>query len=617
MNTEAARKVAPEPDIAGRILIVDDIADNRTILRRRLERRNFAVIEAENGRQALEHIARKECDIVLLDVMMPEMDGIEVLQAIRNQYGEQSLPVIMVTAKSQTEDIVAALEYGANDYVTKPVDFPVALARINTQLSRKIAEDRSAAIRDELQRLNNDLDERIRQRTSRLEAINEKLQKEIERREASEVKSHYLAYHDALTGLANRVLFRDILDRYLREFNDSATPSAILFIDLDGFKNINDTLGHSAGDELLKQIAELLRREAGEHDCVARLGGDEFAILQVGKRQPEGASTLANRLIDEISKPFASGTHEMCVGASIGVVIDEACSSDSESLLKAADLAMYRAKGSGRGTYRVFDPEMEAEVVARQTLEQELRVALRRGEFRLNYQPLIDLKSGRIVSFEALMRWEHPVHGEISPAGFIKVAEEIGLISQLGDWALREACREASRWPDQIRVAVNLSPIQFVRGSLVSTVIGALAASGLDPARLELEITESVMLEKSERNVSLLNQLRELGVKISMDDFGTGYSSLSYLRNFRFDKIKIDQSFIRNVNQEPGDLAIVRSIIALGTSFGIRTTGEGVENEEQAQCLLHEGCTEVQGRLYSMPVPQEKLADLFAKYGNH
>jgi len=597
-----------------RVLVVDDIADNRDLLRRRLERRKFVVDEAENGRLALEMLEQQDYDIVMLDVMMPEMDGIEALQVIRSRRSSGNLPVIMVTAKGQTEDIVSALDLGANDYVTKPVDFPVALARINTQLLRKRAEDQSLAVRSELEALNRDLDERILQRTAKLEAINRKLTEEIARREASESKSHYLAYHDALTGLGNRVLFREFIDQYLAEFRNTDTPIAVLGIDLDGFKSVNDTLGHSAGDELLRQIARLLRDQLTEHDCVARLGGDEFAILRIGERQPEDCKSLANRLIESISRPMVIDSHEVSVGASIGVVVDQNCSSTSEELLKAADLAMYRAKGSGRGTYRLFDPEMEAEVLARQKLEQDLRLALRHGEFQLYYQPLINLRTGKISGFEALMRWDHPTRGQVAPAEFIKVAEEIGLIATIGDWVLREACKHAMAWPEHVNVAVNLSPIQFLRGNLVGSVMGALAGSGLSPARLELEITEPVMLEKTANNLSILSQLRDLGVKISMDDFGTGYSSLSYLRNFRFDKIKIDQSFVRKLTEDDGDLAIVRTILALGKSFGIKTTAEGVETAAQAQCLQTEGCTEVQGRLYSMPVAVADLAGLLGRF---
>jgi len=283
---------------------------------------------------------------------------------------------------------------------------------------------------------------------------------------------------------------------------------------------------------------------------------------------------------------------------------------NTETFLKSADLAMYSAKSEGRGTYRIFDPKMDAVVQSRRLLERDMRMALVQGGFSLYYQPLVNLKTKRVTAFEALMRWHHAERGAVPPSEFIPVAEEMGLIVQLGEWALRAACMEAANWPDDIRVSVNLSPLQFAKGNLVSTVVSALAASGLPASRLELEITESVLLEKSERNIAILNQLRELGARISMDDFGTGYSSIGYLRSFPFDKIKIDQSFVRDLLVDEGSLAIVRAIAGLGVSFGITTTAEGVETEEQMQCLELEGCIEVQGYLYSRPVPSGAVADL-------
>src|SRR5664279_6649367 len=286
---------------------------------------------------------------------------------------------------------------------------------------------------------------------------------------------------------------------------------------------------------------------------------------------------------------------------------------DAENLLKSADLAMYSAKSEGRGTYRIFDPEMDAVVQARRVLERDMRTALAQDAFKLFYQPLVNLQTKKVTSFEALMRWEHPKHGMVPPSDFIPVAEEMGLIVHLGEWALRNACAEAMKWPSDICVSVNLSPLQFAKGNLVSTVMSALASAGLPASRLELEITESVLLARSERNIELLNQLRELGVRISMDDFGTGYSSIGYLRSFPFDKIKIDQSFVRDLLVDEGSLAIVRAIAGLGVSFGMTTTAEGVETEEQMRCLNLEGCSEVQGYLYSKPIPAGDIVRLLSE----
>jgi diguanylate cyclase (GGDEF)-like protein len=382
---------------------------------------------------------------------------------------------------------------------------------------------------------------------------------------------------------------------------------AVLFLDLDGFKAVNDTLGHSIGDLLLKSVATKLRDILQRTDRIARLGGDEFAILQVSAPQPGSSIALAEKIIEIVGQPCSIDGHDVTVGASIGIAVAHPGDINTETFLKSADLAMYSAKSDGRGTYRMFDPEMDAIVQARRGLERDMRTALVQDGFRLFYQPLVNLQTKEVTTFEALMRWQHPERGTVPPSIFIPVAEEMGLIVQLGEWALRQACTEAMEWPDGICVSVNLSPLQFSKGNLVSTVMSALASSGLPASRLELEITESVLLEKSERNISILNQLRHLGVRISMDDFGTGYSSIGYLRSFPFDKIKIDQSFVKDVLVDEGSLAIVRAIAGLGVSFGMITTAEGVETEEQMRCLNLEGCIEVQGYLFSKPVPANEI----------
>jgi diguanylate cyclase (GGDEF)-like protein len=595
-----------------RILIVDDISDNRTILTRRFQRRGFDVVEADSGFTAIELIDKDPFDLVLLDVMMPGIDGIETLKRIRSQRSASALPVIMVTAKSESANIVDALELGANDYVTKPVDFAVALARVNTQISRKRAEQQVAQVNDELRKANEDLERRVEERTSRLIDANQRLKVEIADREESQARSQYLAYHDSLTGLGNRLLFKEQLEEALKDVSVTPHPLAVLFLDLDGFKAVNDTLGHSVGDLLLKSVAAKLRDILPRTDRIARLGGDEFAILQMSVAQPASSIALAEKIIEIVGQPCSVDGHDVTVGASVGVAVAHPGDMNTETFLKSADLAMYSAKADGRGTYRMFDPEMDAVVQTRRLLERDMRTALALDGFRLYYQPLVNLQTKKVTAFEALMRWEHPDRGAVPPSEFIPVAEEMGLIVQLGEWALRQACAEAMEWPDGICISVNLSPLQFSKGNLVSTVVSALASSGLPASRLELEITESVLLEKSERNIAILNQLRDLGVRISMDDFGTGYSSIGYLRSFQFDKIKIDQSFVRDLLVDEGSLAIVRAIAGLGVSFGMTTTAEGVETEEQMRCLNLEGCIEVQGYLYSKPVPAHEINDLLA-----
>jgi diguanylate cyclase (GGDEF)-like protein len=597
-------------DVRPRLLIVDDISDNRAILARRFERRGFEVVEANSGSTAIELITRESFDLVLLDVMMPGIDGIETLKRIRSQQSASALPVIMVTAKSESSNIVDALEIGANDYVTKPVDFAVALARVNAQISRKRAEQQVVVANEELRRANEDLERRVEERTSRLFDANQRLKAEIADREELQARSQYLAFHDTLTGLGNRLLFKEQLAEALQDVSITPHPLAVLFLDLDGFKAVNDTLGHSVGDLLLKSIAAKLRDILSRTDRIARLGGDEFAILQMSATQPGSSIALAEGIIEIVRQPWNIDGHDVMVGASVGIAIAHPGDMNTENLLKSADLAMYSAKSDGRGTYRMFDPEMDAIVQARRILERDMRTAFVQNGFKLFYQPLVNLQTKKVTAFEALMRWQHPERGLVSPGAFIPVAEEMGLIVQLGEWALRQACAEALDWPDEIRVSVNLSPLQFSKGSLVSTVMNALASSGLPASRLELEITESVLLEKSERNIAILNQLRDLGVRISMDDFGTGYSSIGYLRSFPFDKIKIDQSFVRDLLVDERSLAIVRAIAGLGVSFGMTTTAEGVETEAQMRCLNLEGCIEVQGYLYSKPVPANEIGEL-------
>jgi len=599
-----------------RLLIVDDISDNRTVLTRRFQRRGFDVVEAECGLTAIELIDKESFDLVLLDVMMPGMDGIETLKRIRSQNSASALPVIMVTAKSESTNIVDALELGANDYVTKPVDFAVALARVNTQISRKRAVERVALANEELRKVNEDLERRVEERTSRLIDANQRLKVEIADREESQARSQYLAYHDSLTGLGNRLLFKEQLEEALKDVSVASHPLAVLFLDLDGFKAVNDTLGHSIGDLLLKSVAAKLRDILPRTDRIARLGGDEFAILQISAAQPGSSIALAEKIIEVVGQPNSIDGHDVTVGASVGIAVARPGDINTENFLKSADLAMYSAKSDGRGTYRMFDPEMDAIVQARRLLERDMRTALAQDGFRLFYQPLVNLQTKKVTAFEALMRWQHPERGMVPPSDFIPVAEEMGLIVQLGEWALRQACAEATEWPDGICVSVNLSPLQFAKGNLVSSVMSALASAGLPASRLELEITESVLLEKSERNITILNQLRDLGVRISMDDFGTGYSSIGYLRSFPFDKIKIDQSFVRDLLVDEGSLAIVRAIAGLGVSFGMITTAEGVETEEQMRCLNLEGCIEVQGYLYSRPVPANEIVGVLASLDN-
>ncbi|GAA0007791.1 bifunctional diguanylate cyclase/phosphodiesterase [Bradyrhizobium diazoefficiens] len=423
----------------------------------------------------------------------------------------------------------------------------------------------------------------------------------------AQAKISHMARHDALTGLPNRVLFHEQLEQGLRR-TGSGDQLAVLCLDLDHFKDINDSLGHPIGDALLKEVGRRLKATVGESDTVARLGGDEFAVVQIGRSEEAAARCLAGRLVEVISAPYEIDDHQIVIGVSIGISLSPQDGSNADELLKNADLALYRAKADGRGTYRFFETGMDARAQARRLLEMDLRAALQRDEFQPYYQPIRDVASGRVVVFEALLRWNHPQRGLIAPINFIPLAEETGLIVQLGEFVLRSACTDAATWPDDVDVAVNLSPVQFRNPNLIASVTAALTVSGLPARRLELEITESVLLQNSEATLTTLHELRAMGVRISLDDFGTGYSSLSYLRSFPFDKIKIDRSFVSELATREDSMAIIRAVTGLGRSLGIVTTAEGVENDAQLELLRREGCTQAQGYLFSKPRPASDVA---------
>jgi diguanylate cyclase (GGDEF)-like protein/PAS domain S-box-containing protein len=433
---------------------------------------------------------------------------------------------------------------------------------------------------------------------------------DVTERRAIERRIAHMAHHDTLTDLPNRSFFRERLTSFLER--RPPEPGALLCIDLDGFKGVNDTLGHAAGDALLRAVADRLRACLREEDTVARLGGDEFVVLQASVPSPEAAGRLATRLIEQLAQPFLIQGQTLTIGASLGIARLPDDGTTPDLLLHNADLALYQAKAGKRGTFRFFEPEMNDRAQARREIEQDLRQAFTAGNLELFYQPLLNLQENRVSACEALLRWRHPERGFVSPGEFIPIAEETGLIIPIGEWVLRRACLDAASWPDGIKVAVNLSPVQFRQRELVTVVVSALAVSGLRPDRLELEITESVLLADSLANLAILHQLRGLGVRIAMDDFGTGYSSLSYLRTFPFDKIKVDQSFVRELETSRHCAAIVRAVIRLGIDLGITTVAEGVETAEQRDHLHREGCDEMQGYLFSRPLPLSELTQRLA-----
>jgi diguanylate cyclase (GGDEF)-like protein len=571
-----------------RVLIVDDVEDNRALLGRRFAKRGYLVAEAENGYKALDLIEQQAFDLVLLDILMPGIDGIEVLKRIRARHSPDILPVIMVTAKASNTDIVQALELGANDYITKPVDFAVAYARAQTQLTRKRAK----------QALDISLLE--------LEETNRRLKTEIDERKRSDSLVDHLRHHDPLTSLGNRAQFSAQLADELRLLKRSSGSLAVMLIDLDGFKLINSTLGNEVGDRLLTCVADRLRHSFRDVDVIGRMGSDEFGIIAAVTGLDQ-ADHLADRIAAAIAEPYAIDGHPITLTSCTGIALAPSDGNEPGILISNAQLALNRARLEGRAKRCFFELEMNERAQARRRLESDLRKALSAGEFEIFYQPLLDLAGGAVSGFEALLRWRHPDRGLVSPADFIPAAEETGLIVPLGLWVLRQACSEAASWPNGLKLAINVSAVQVRHPGLVESVVAALAASGLPADRLELEITESVLLNDDSHTLELLKQLRRTGVRISLDDFGTGYSSLSYLRTFPFDKIKIDRSFVQEIGSSQNTMVILGALIALATGLGMIITAEGVETQEQLDWLKSANCSEAQGYLISRPLPAKDL----------
>jgi diguanylate cyclase (GGDEF)-like protein/PAS domain S-box-containing protein len=435
-----------------------------------------------------------------------------------------------------------------------------------------------------------------------------------DRRDADEKIAH-LAHYDSLTDLPNRVLFRERIERELKKAAEGH-QFALFYIDIDEFKGINDSLGHHVGDELLKTVASRIRGCLKEGDLIARLGGDEFAVVQTAIGSADEAADLIARIHAAIRQPYQCLGHHLSTDASIGIALAPQDGVDHDQLIKNADLAMYAAKSSGRRTHRFFEPAMDASAKARLMMEQDLRQTLAHGGFDLHYQPLVHLGRNEVSGCEALLRWRHPERGMVSPAEFIPVAEDTGLINEIGDWVLRTACAEAATWPEHIRLAVNVSPVQLKNQTLALRIAGALAASGLKPGRLEIEITEAVLIRDDEAALAILHQLRDIGVRIALDDFGTGFSSLSYLKRFPFDKIKIDRCFVSDISEVDASSSIVQAVVNIATALNMTTTAEGVETEAQRELLRKLGCTEMQGYLFSAAKPAVEVKRLFAMAGD-
>jgi diguanylate cyclase (GGDEF)-like protein len=693
---------------AVKILIVDDDPVVRSLMQDALEDDGFAVVEATDGVVACRRCEEELPSLVIVDAVMPNMDGFELCRTLRRGASTKHLPILMATGLEDHASITRAYEAGATDFISKPLNWLILSHRIRYMLRGARALDdlrENQAVLKTAQEQEHRQNERFQAALGnmsqglcmfgadeRLIVSNRRFQEiyylpagstvpglsmvEIlrsspsfpsepngsmnvvlaeylglcsQRRSAvlvqeladgrtitvthepmsgggfvdtftdvtgqrrAEAQIAHMALHDPLTDLPNRVLFRQRLESALHRVS-RGEPCAVLCFDLDQFKGVNDTLGHPVGDALLKAVTDRLRRIVRQTDTVARLGGDEFAIVQSSLDDPAAATALATRLLRELSTPFEVAGHQIIIGVSVGIATAPGDGVDPDILLKSADIALYQAKSDGGNRFRYFEPEMNALMQARRELERDLRMAISANEFELYFQPLVNLKEARITGFEALLRWNSSTRGLVLPADFIPMAEEVGLIIQIGEWVLHAACREAATWPAPLKVAVNISATQFSACNLAQTVAHALEESGLDAARLELEITESVMIQDFDTAVSLLHQIKKLGVSISMDDFGTGYSSLTYMRSFPFDKIKIDQSFVREIGKKAESTAIIRAVTGMCDSLGITVAAEGVENSQQLNLLRAERCTEIQGYLVSRPRRARDIPNLISNF---
>ncbi len=578
----------------GRILLVDDQAQNRDMLGRRLERRGYEVVLRDTAVGIEEVIAEENIELVLLDWMMPERSGQDALHGIRALHDAEHVPVIVVTALDDGDIVSTALEAGANDYISKPIDLRVLTARVKAQLDRRKAVLDLDAIRDNLERT-------VQERTHELVAANETLSAEISEREAAEARAQSLARHDPLTGLANRRHFLEELDRRLALIGTESCAFALLFVDLDRFKPINDVHGHAIGDQLLQVIATRLASCLRDDSFAARLGGDEFAVLLEDARDREGVAAAGRRVLHELSAPILVNGLKLTVGASIGIAMCPEDGRTAAELLQRGDAAMLRAK-EDRGAYKFFDSSIDEELKSKAALETELRAAIPNGDIVPYFQPVVRLATGDLAGFEVLARWPHQQRGMISPTQFIPVAEEAGLVDAMFWALLAQACRKALGAPGEFTLAVNISPSQVRDQWFPEKVLRTLRETGFPAQRLEIEVTESAMIGDMERAKRSLLSLKNQGVKIALDDFGTGYSSLFLLRALPIDKLKIDRSFVASMTAERENATIVRALVGLGNALGLEVTAEGVEDGVTEEALNAIGCTYAQGFLFGAAI---------------
>lgn len=706
--------LAPEVSTAQTILVVDDNPVNLAVVVDHLEDSGYSVAVAQGGVEALKRAALINPDLILLDVMMPGIDGFETCRRLKADAATRGIPVIFMTALTDMHDKIAAFQAGGVDYVSKPFQIEELLARVETHLALQAIQARllrqNIALQSEIsarrsaeaalkqsevsfrrlfetahdgivlldfesgritaanpavvEMLGHDRADLIGKtlwesepfsqvpschatmaeladhdsvrrdhwilRTGLGAAVDVEMisshytaddsdvvqcnLRNITDRKEAETRIHYMAMHDALTGLPNRTLLKDRLDHAIAQARRTNTQVAVLMLDLDHFKIINDSLGHHMGDQLLQVVAQRLQACVREGDTAARLGGDEFVLGLADVSASEDAAIVARKVIAALVEPFEIEDRKLYIGGSVGIACYPADGEESGSLLRAADTAMYDAKQRGRGDFRYFTPELNAAAQRRHVLTNDAHQACARGEFVLYYQPQIEIETGRIIGLETLLRWNHPVEGLISPALFIPLLEELGLMVEVGAWVLRTACLQNARWQADglppMRMAVNVSAQQLYRGDIVRTVAQALDESGLAPKWLELELTESLTLDDDQFSLRVMDDLKSLGIGLSLDDFGTGWSSLSCLRRFPIDRIKIDRSFMRDVTTDSAAAAVVESILHLARGLGLECIAEGVETHKQLNYLQDQHCLEMQGYLFCPPLPASEMPTL-------
>ncbi|MGF1602597.1 MAG: EAL domain-containing protein [Thermosynechococcaceae cyanobacterium] len=616
----------------GLVLIVDDTPNNIQVLSEALTQHGYQVRGAVNGSMSLISVKHLRPDVILLDIKMAGMDGYEVCRQLKADPATENIPVIFISALEDTLNKVKAFAVGGVDYITKPFQLPEVLARIENQLTigrlrddlerqnlrlQQEIRDR-VAVEAQVHQLNADLESRVARRTQQLE------QEVVERQQAQE-QLRYRAMHDPLTNLPNRTLLMQRLAAAIEKVRQcSDFEFAVLFLDCDRFKIINDSLGHLVGDQFLVAIAERLQSVLDDNAILARLGGDEFTILLEGLTHYSDAATVANVIQRALSTPFQIDGHEFFITASIGIVHSCWGHHTPVDILRDADTAMYRAKAfdSGGSNYQIFDPSMHADAQTSLSLETDLHRAIERQEFVLHYQPIVSLATGEVQGFEALVRWQHPERGQVSPGDFIPIAEDTGLIVPIGYWVFQEACRQLKCWQQHPRlqapkyICINLSVKQFSQPNLIDQIDAILAETGLEGRFLKLEITESAIMKNSNSAAEMLKQFSDRNIQLSIDDFGTGYSSLSYLHQFPVDTLKVDRSFISAMAETHKTPAIVQAIITLAQNLGMDVVAEGIETAEQQQRLRQLDCKYGQGYLFSRPVAAQHVLEMMSPRDN-